>query len=311
MSTFPKIQKNNIETLQVNLGYKCNQTCIHCHVNASPSRVEMMDKDTIYMVPKVLEAYGIKCLDITGGAPELHPDFKELVLLAKSLDVKVIDRCNLTILTEPGQQDLSNFLADNKVVVTASLPCYEGDNVDKQRGEGVFKRSIYALKLLNKLGYGLNNSELVLNLVYNPQGTKLPPSQKELELAYRNHLRDKYNIYFNNLFTITNMPIKRFADHLKKLGQFDEYIELLKSSHNINNLDSIMCKTLISVDWQGYIFDCDFNQQLGIGIAGNPLRLKDLISSKKDFFGTNIIVGDHCFGCTAGNGSSCTGSLSN
>ena len=306
---FPSTKRRGFTILQANLGYKCNQTCVHCHVNAGPHRKEMMKSENIDLIPKILSSYNIQTLDLTGGAPELHPKFKELVMIAKSLGTNVIDRCNLTILSEPFQEDLANFLASNNVIITASLPCYEKDNVDRQRGEGVFKRSIDGLKKLNSLGYGQNDSNLELNLVYNPQGANLPPSQEKLERTYKRELLEKYKIRFTNLYTITNMPIKRFAFQLNCNGQLDSYINLLKESHNPVNIDSIMCKDLISVDWEGNLYDCDFNQQLGNKINGNKQHLKDLLRDKESFSNSFINVGDHCFGCTAGHGSSCGGSF--
>ena len=306
---FPTLRRSNLNTLQVNLGYKCNQTCSHCHVNAGPSRTEMMDNENIHLIPSVLNKYNIKTLDLTGGAPELHPQFRNLVNKVRSKGIDVIDRCNLTILSEPGQDDLDMFLAKQKVIITASLPCYEESNVDKQRGKGVFARSIDGLKKLNRLGYGMKDSDLILNLVYNPIGASLPPSQIDLENDYRNILKERYNIYFSSLFTITNMPIKRFAFQLASSGGFDEYMLLLKSAHNPENLRTVMCRETLSVDWQGNLYDCDFNQQLGIKIKGSYRSLKDMANKKVIKNGSSIMVADHCFGCTAGAGSSCGGAL--
>ncbi|WP_206537197.1 arsenosugar biosynthesis radical SAM (seleno)protein ArsS [Prochlorococcus sp. MIT 0601] len=308
--TFPRVKKKALSILQVNLGYKCNQACKHCHVDASPNRKEMMEKKTVDLIPKVLEMYEIKTLDITGGAPEMHPYFKELIVKCRALNVEVIDRCNLTILKEYGYEYLSEFLANNKVKVIASLPCYEESNVDIQRGNGVFKKSIEGLKDLNKLGYGNNGSNLTLDLVYNPQGDKLPPDQKGLEAIYKKELWDRYKIRFNNLLVITNMPIKRFANQLKSEGKLDSYRELLIKNYNSKNLNSIMCLETISVDWKGDLYDCDFNQQLGINNIVGPTSIAELIRNKSLIEGQLIRVGEHCFGCTAGNGSSCGGSLS-
>ena len=307
--SFPRIDKEKIDILQVNIGYKCNQACSHCHVNAGPNRLEMMDDYLISIIPKVIIEYEIKTLDITGGAPELHPRFKDLVENVSDLNIEVIDRCNLTILNEPGYEYLASFLAENKVLVTASLPCYLEENVDKQRGKGVFASSIKGLKLLNQYGYGQEGSELILNLVFNPIGPILPPDQKDLENKYKKVLLEKYNIKFNKLLALANMPINRFAEYLKAKGQLKEYLELLKRNHNPENLNFVMCKNSISIDWNGDIFDCDFNQQLRVREEKGPKNLKELLEEKKSFKNNPIYVADHCFGCTAGSGSSCGGSL--
>tara|TARA_Y100000766_G_scaffold283357_1_gene298762 strand:- start:162 stop:1106 length:945 start_codon:yes stop_codon:yes gene_type:complete len=306
---FPKIRRDFLDTLQINIGYKCNQTCTHCHVDASPSRTEMMSDDIIKLIPKVIKANNIKLLDITGGAPELHPKFKQLVKEVRSLNVEVMDRCNLTILTEPGYEKLASFLATNKVQITASLPCYLEDNVDKQRGKGVFEKSILALKQLNHYGYGLNGSDLLLNLVYNPSGPQLPPSQKELEAIYRRELQERHGIYFSNLFVLANMPINRYEKYLKIIGKLNEYNKLLKDNHNPGNLNSVMCRTTLSVDWKGYLYDCDFNQQLGMKRDGAIKHLDDLLLPIVSLKNNPITIGNHCFGCTAGAGSSCGGEL--
>ena len=297
--------------MQVNIGYKCNQSCSHCHVDASPQRWEMMSSSNIALIPKILKIYNLSCLDITGGAPELHPQFKELVLQARSLGIDVIDRCNLTILNEPGYDDLAEFLAKNKVIITASLPCYEKENVDHQRGRGVFERSIAGLKQLNNLGYGIqeNDLDLQLNLVFNPQGAVLPPPQEKLEESYRQILSERYGISFNNLYTITNMPIKRFSAQLEKSNQLLDYQKLLIKNYNPSNLEHIMCRNIISVDWQGFLYDCDFNQQLGLKFRQAPQNLFELVNQKYEFAGQSIEIGNHCFGCTAGAGSSCSGAL--
>ncbi len=291
------------------MGYKCNQCCIHCHVNAGPNRTEMMSSETIDLIKKVLVLYKIKTIDLTGGAPELHPEFRKLVITCREIGVEIIDRCNLTILTEPGQEDLADFLAANEVTVVASLPCYEEENVDKQRGKGVFEKSIIALKRLNKLGYGLSDGRLKLNLVYNPQGPSLPPDQKALEEIYRKKMSSIYGIYFSELFTITNMPINRFEGFLRATGQLTEYQNLLEKSFNKRNLDTVMCRNLLSVNWQGYLYDCDFNQQLGLRPNCKLKHLKDLLQNKLEILDMPINVDSHCFGCTAGSGSSCSGSL--
>ncbi len=307
---FPALRRAHLSTLQVNLGYKCNQSCLHCHVNASPQRTEMMDGDTIDLIVDVLKARDIDTLDVTGGAPELNRHFRRLVVAARALGVHVIDRCNLTILFEPGQEDLAEFLAAQRVEVVASLPCYAVENVDRQRGEGVFDKSIAALQRLNALGYGQPGSELPLNLVYNPQGPSLPPDQHRLEADYKRELHAHFGIEFNSLYAIANMPIQRFGSTLVSKGQFASYMQLLKDSYRAENLDTVMCKSLVSVDWQGYLYDCDFNQMLGIRLRldGAPRpHLRDLLVRRID--GDAVRVADHCYGCTAGQGSSCGGAL--
>lgn len=309
-SDFPNIHRRQLDTLQVNLGYKCNQTCQHCHVNAGPNRTEMMDEATVQLVLQVLHTRQIATLDLTGGAPELNPHFKPLVSAARQLGVRVIDRCNLTILSEPGQDELAAFLAAEGVEVTASLPCYSPANVDRQRGDGVFDRSIAGLQALNALGYGQDGSALVLNLVYNPQGAVLPPPQGPLEADYKRELLQHFGIRFNHLFALTNMPVQRFGSTLLSKGSFEDYMDLLKSAYRAENLDTVMCRSLVSVDWQGHLFDCDFNQMLGLPAAlGGKSRphLRDLLTSTAD--GASIRVANHCYGCTAGQGSSCGGAL--
>ncbi|GAB4295795.1 MAG: arsenosugar biosynthesis radical SAM protein ArsS [Methylophaga sp.] len=307
-SDFPLIRRQHLTTLQANLGYMCNQTCVHCHVNAGPNRKEQMSEANLEMLVQVLEKAQIKVLDLTGGAPEMHPAFKQLVEQATALGVKVIDRCNLTILAEPGYEDMASFLASHRVEVVASLPCYSVANVDRQRGKGVFGQSIEGLKQLNALGYGKPDSGLVLNLVYNPQGASLPPPQQQLEQDYKRELKQHFDIEFNALYTITNMPIKRFGSMLISKGTFDDYLRLLKDSYQEENLEQLMCRELISVDWQGYLYDCDFNQQLGLplGNAGHR-HLSELLNT--GFDGEKINTADHCYGCTAGQGSSCGGAL--
>jgi len=305
---FPPLRRRTLETLQVNLGYRCNQSCVHCHVNAGPNRTEMMDRETLALIPQVLAARRLAVLDVTGGAPELHPGFRELVQVARALGVKVIDRCNLTILSEPGQADLAEFLATAGVEVVASLPCYSAANVDRQRGAGVFDRSIAALHTLNALGYGREGSGLVLNLVYNPLGATLPPPQASLEATYKRELGEHFGIVFNQLYTLANMPIQRFGSLLVSKGQFNAYLRLLKENHAAGNLGNVMCRSLVSVDWRGYLYDCDFNQQLGLALAGTGRpHLRDLLGA--DLAGRPIRVADHCYGCTAGQGSSCGGAL--
>lgn len=308
LTDFPAIRRGKLDTLQVNLGYRCNQTCLHCHVNAGPTRREMMDTGSIDLVIEVLKARKIGALDLTGGAPELHAEFRRLVEAATSLGVRVIDRCNLTILFEPGQDDLAAFLAAHEVEVVASLPCYSAANVDRQRGDGVFEKSIAGIRQLNALGYAQSNSSLTLNLVYNPQGPSLPPAQEALEARYKQELFTHFGIVFNRLYTIANMPIKRFGSTLISKGQFADYMRLLKENFAAANLDGVMCKHLISVDWRGFIYDCDFNQQLALPLAGKAKpHLRDLLT--RDPEGDDIAIADHCYGCTAGQGSSCGGAL--
>jgi len=307
---FPAIRRKQLEILQVNLGYKCNQSCVHCHVNAGPARTEMMSRETVFEVIAFLKAARIATLDITGGAPELNPHFRTLVAAARELGVKVMDRCNLTILEQPGQEDLAQFLSDHEVEVVASLPCYLEENVDRQRGKGVFDASIRCLQTLNRFGYGQPGSGLALNLVYNPQGAVLPPSQDKLEQDYQHHLGESYDIAFNRLYVLTNMPIQRFGSMLISKGQFEDYMDLLKNAYQPENLDTVMCRNLVSVDWRGYAYDCDFNQMLGLPLAwrGKPrVHLRELIGA--DLAGNAIVVKDHCYGCTAGQGSSCGGAL--
>jgi radical SAM/Cys-rich protein len=309
-SDFPRMARRTLETLQVNLGYRCNQACLHCHVNASPDRKEMMGRTTIDQVLHVLSARRIGTLDVTGGAPELNPHFRHLVRTARRAGARVIDRCNLTILNEPGFEDLANFLAQERVEVIASLPCYLQENVDRQRGDHVFESSLLALRKLNALGYGIEGSDLVLNLVYNPLGPSLPPAQDALEATYKRELASRYGIAFHRLYTLANMPIARFGSTLVSQGKFASYLALLKSAHDDANLDGLMCRSLISVDYRGYLYDCDFNQMLGIPIvaADRPrLHLTDLLTAELE--GTSIAVADHCYGCTAGQGSSCGGAL--
>jgi radical SAM/Cys-rich protein len=302
---FPPLRRARLETLQVNLGYRCNQSCVHCHVNAGPNRTERMGADTIDLVLEVLKARQIGTLDITGGAPELHPDFRRLVRGARALGVTVMDRCNLTILHEPGQENLAEFLAEERVEIVASLPCYLQDNVDRQRGKGVFEDSLRALRTLNGLGYGRG---LPLNLVYNPQGPALPPSQTTLEADYKRVLKE-YGIVFDRLFVLANMPIQRFGSMLISKGEFERYLSLLQDAHLDANLDSVMCRKLVSVDWRGFLYDCDFNQMLDLAIArsGKRMHLQDLLAADLD--GQPIRVAGHCYGCTAGQGSSCGGAL--
>ncbi len=307
---FPAVRRKTLETLQVNLGYKCNQSCLHCHVNAGPTRTEMMSQETVFEVLAFLKASRVATLDVTGGAPELNPHFRTLVEAARAIGVRVMDRCNLTVLEQPGQEDLGEFLAQHAVEVVASLPCYLEDNVDRQRGKGVFETSTRVLRALNRLGYGVPDSGLTLNLVYNPQGPVLPPPQGPLEEDYRRHLKERHGIAFNQLFVLTNMPIQRFGSTLVSKGGFAAYMTLLKDAYQPHNLRSVMCRTLLSVDWRGYVYDCDFNQMLGLGLAWrgrNRVHLKELIGA--DLRNNPVSVKDHCYGCTAGQGSSCGGAL--
>ena len=307
---FPGIRRKALETLQVNLGYTCNQSCNHCHVNAGPNRTEQMDLETVTWVLDVLRAGKVKTLDLTGGAPEMNIHFRYLVSSARQLGVRVIDRCNLTILEEPGYEDLADFLAGEGVEMTASLPCYSQDNVDKQRGSGVFDKSIAALQKLNRLGYGQAGTGLLLNLVYNPQGPSLPPPQVSLQADYETFLDANFDVVFNQLFTLANMPIQRFGSTLVSKGQFNAYMDLLKGSHQDANLEGVMCRTTVSVDYLGYLYDCDFNQMLGMPLRGKGqprLHLRELLNQELD--GGTIAIADHCSGCTAGQGSSCGGAL--
>jgi radical SAM/Cys-rich protein len=303
---FPAIRRARLDTLQVNVGYRCNQSCVHCHVNAGPNRTEAMDGGTVDLVLDVLARRDIGTLDITGGAPELNPHFRRLVRAARARGIHVMDRCNLTILEQPGQDDLAEFLAHERVEIVASMPCYLQDNVERQRGKGVFDASIRGLRKLNALGYGRG---LTLNLVYNPQGPSLPPSQAELEADYKRVLGEQYGIVFDRLYVLANMPIQRFGSMLVSKGEFESYLRLLQDAHLDANLDSVMCRNLVSVDWRGYLYDCDFNQMLDLPVerAGARLHLRDLLDVSID--GRAIRVGGHCYGCTAGQGSSCGGAL--
>ncbi|MEE4461765.1 arsenosugar biosynthesis radical SAM (seleno)protein ArsS [Azotobacter chroococcum] len=313
---FPAIRRGRLEALQVNLTYRCNQRCLHCHVNAGPTRSEAMTDESLALLHQVIDAHPVQTLDLTGGAPEMHPRFREIVTHARREGLRVIDRCNLTILGEPGYEDLAAFLAEQGVEVTASLPCYSRENVDRQRGDGVFEASIAGLKTLNRLGYGMDGSGLILNLVYNPQGPRLPPPQARLEADYKARLAEDFGIHFSHLLTITNQPIARFGSTLVSKGQFNDYMQLLRDSYRPENLDAVMCRSLISVDWQGYLYDCDFNQMLDLPMAMPGLigrdrpHLRDLLRSAS-LDGNPIVTRDHCYACTAGQGSSCGGALDN
>ena len=312
---FPAIRRGRLDTLQINVGYRCNQSCVHCHVGASPHRTEEMTADITDLALEFLRRRHVKTLDITGGAPELNPHFRRLVRAARDIGVKVMDRCNLTILEVEGQEDLAEFLAGQQVEIVASLPCYLEDNVNAQRGKGVFDASIRSLRKLNALGYGREGGGLILNLVYNPQGPSLPPPQAALEADYKRILGGQHGVTFNALYTLANMPIQRFGSTLISHGTFDRYLDLLQNAHQDANLDGVMCRNLVSVDWRGYVYDCDFNQMLDLPMshgaqehgAHERPHLSDLLDAELE--NEPIRVAGHCFGCTAGQGSSCGGAL--
>lgn len=305
---FPAIARRKPDTLQVNVGYTCNLSCVHCHVNAGPNRTEQMDGATADLVLDVLQAGGFGTLDLTGGAPEMNPHFRKLVAGARALGVKVMDRCNLSILEQPGFEDMADFLAEQGVEIVASLPCYQEDNVDRQRGKGSFDASIRVLQRLNALGYG-SDPQRRLHLVFNPQGPSLPPPQAKLKADYDRFLGERFGIRFNDLYTITNMPIQRFGSMLLSKGQFDGYMQLLRDAYQDANLAGLMCRSLVSVDYRGYLYDCDFNQMLQMPMrrGGEPLHLSALL--REDVAGNPIAVAEHCWGCSAGAGSSCGGAL--
>ncbi|MGZ3789666.1 MAG: arsenosugar biosynthesis radical SAM (seleno)protein ArsS [Bacteriovorax sp.] len=303
------LSRVSIDTLQINLGKLCNQACHHCHVEAGPNRLEIMDEKTIDRIIELMRlSPSLKTIDLTGGAPEMNPHFKKLVMAARSMNLEVIDRCNLTIFYELGFEDIPEFLKEQKIHVIASLPCYTKDNVDKQRGRGVFDKSIEGLKRLNALGFGLSNTGLKLDLVYNPGGAFLPGAQAKLEADYKRELKHYFNVEFNQLYTITNMPIKRFLDDLNRQGKYEDYMNLLVNNFNPRAAESIMCKALISIGWNGQIYDCDFNQMLEIPADYKKISLWD-ISRFEDFVNKKIALANHCYGCTAGAGSSCGGAL--
>lgn len=309
---FPAVRRTKLTTLQVNLGYLCNQSCTHCHVSAGPNRREIMTASTADVVIDFMKTGMVSTLDLTGGAPEMNVNFQRLVSTARNLGLDVIDRCNLTILNEPGYEGLAEFFAENRVKVVASLPCYTEDLVDQQRGKGVHGVSIDGLSKLNSLGYGRCGTGLILDLVYNPQGPVLPPPQQILEAEYKQELGSRFGIEFSSLLTLANLPVGRFGSVLQAKGKFHDYMQLLKDSHRQEHVAAVMCRSLLSVDWQGYVFDCDFNQMLGLGLemeCGGPTHLKDLLDQSLE--GRAIQVRDHCFGCTAGQGSSCAGALDN
>ncbi|HEY5992937.1 MAG TPA: arsenosugar biosynthesis radical SAM (seleno)protein ArsS [Candidatus Udaeobacter sp.] len=303
------LRRGHAEILQVNVGKLCNLVCVHCHVNAGPKRKEIMARETIDRIIDWLAKTDIQIVDLTGGAPEMIPDFRYFIEQVKSLQPHrhIIDRCNLTILLERGYRDLASFLASNKVEIIASMPCYSPENVNAQRGEGVFEGSIAALQLLNLLGYG-TDSDLPLHLIYNPVGAFLPPSQAELEADYKRELKKHFGIVFNNLYTLTNLPIGRFASYLRRNNKLDEYMELLIQAFNPATINGLMCRNTISVGWRGEVYDCDFNQQLGMQ-WNNGARIFLWGVDSEQIEGRQIMTGDHCFGCTAGAGSSCGGAI--
>ena len=305
------LRKTKIEIIQVNVGKLCNQTCMHCHVDAGPTRKEIMNRETAEAVLTLIRKAASRTVDITGGAPELNPHFDWLVEESRKLGCHVIDRCNLTVFFEPGKEYLPEFLARHEVEVIASLPCYSKENVDKQRGKGVFDKSIDALLWLNRLGYGHPGSGLDLNLVYNPVGPFLPPSQEELQADYKERLFEDFGIVFNKLFTITNMPISRFAAYLRSTRQYEAYMELLVNSFNPAAVEGLMCRNTLSIGWDGRIYDCDFNQMLDMALPADGgegfLMVQNLVLEELE--GRAIDTGSHCFGCTAGAGSSCSGTL--
>ncbi|MBT3604377.1 MAG: radical SAM/Cys-rich domain protein [Candidatus Latescibacteria bacterium] len=296
-----------LDTLQINVGKLCNQACHHCHVDASPIRTEIMTKETVDHLLEFLSQSKVQAVDLTGGAPELNPHFRYFVERIRQMGIKVMVRCNLTVIFEPGMEDLPAFYKRHDIELVCSLPCYLEDNVDEQRGRGVYQKSIDALRTLNAIGYGQENSGLFLHLVYNPVGTSLPPGQEELEADYKRELKARFGIVFNSLYTITNMPIKRFGDFLKRRGLYQHYMNTLVQNFNVQTLNGVMCRSLVSIDWEGNIYDCDFNQMLEMHTFDQPMKVWDLIP--EELIGDKIRVGNHCFGCTAGAGSSCGGEL--
>jgi radical SAM/Cys-rich protein len=306
------LRRNSIQTIQINLGLLCNQSCQHCHINAGPQRTEIMSRQTMMQAVEVVRCTGAGTVDITGGAPEMNPDFRWLVQQMTSDKRHVIVRSNLTVLLEEGNEDLPEFLAKQHVEIVASLPCYTEENVDKQRGASTFARSVQALRQLNALGYGQDDSALMLTLVYNPNGPALPPAQAQLESDYKRILGEQYGIAFNRLLTITNSPIGRFASGLKKRNEYASYCVLLQKAFNPATLHNVMCKDQISISWDGFLYDCDFNQALGYALGnGRQFRLGELSAREivLRLIGHEITVGPHCFACTAGAGSSCQGAL--
>ncbi|MEO5341139.1 MAG: arsenosugar biosynthesis radical SAM protein ArsS [Magnetococcus sp. MYC-9] len=307
---FPPLRRDRLEILQANLGYRCNQSCTHCHVEAGPRRTESMRWQTMEELLRFAGRHAVQTLDLTGGAPEWHPRFRDLVVAARAMGLRVIDRCNLTILSEPGQGDLAPFMAAQQVEISASLPCYLAENVDRQRGRGAFAASIAGLQRLNRLGYGQPGSGLVLNLVYNPGGPSLPPEQQTLEASYRRRLGDEHGVCFNRLFVMVNMPIQRFRAQMVAQGQLESYRALLQAAFRPENLQAVMCRHLLSVDWRGFVYDCDFNQMLGLSVPHDGQEGVPLSAVwERAWPGQEIRVGSHCYGCVAGQGSSCQGAL--
>jgi radical SAM/Cys-rich protein len=304
-----ELRASRVDTLQVNVGKLCNQACKHCHVDAAPARTEIMTPETARQVIDAIRKFRIPTVDITGGAPELNPSFRYLVREARELGSRVIVRHNLTVMFEPGQQDLPQFFRGHEVEVVCSLPYFLEQQTDAQRGRGVFEKSIAALRRLNAVGYGIENTGLILNLVYNPVGAFLPPAQEGIEVDFKRELMNRFGISFNHLFTITNMPIKRFLDYLRRSGNEERYMQKLLAAFNPATIDGLMCRKLVSVDWTGRLYDCDFNQMLELGVA--PELPQTIVNfDPETFTRRRIMTGSHCFGCTAGAGSSCGGALS-
>ncbi len=303
-----ELRASQIETLQVNVGKLCNQACKHCHVDASPARTEIMSRETAAQVIKALGQFRIPTLDITGGAPELNPSFRYLVREARALKAHVMVRHNLTVMFEAGQSDLQDFFREHQVEVVSSLPYFLQEQTDAQRGHGVFEKSIAALERLNAVGYGIEGSGLILNLVYNPVGAFLPPPQGSIEADFKRELAARHNVAFNHLYTITNMPIKRFLDYLRRSGNEERYMRKLVEAFNPQAVEGLMCRNMLSVDWTGRLYDCDFNQMLELGVSSElPQTISDFEPEK--FAGRRIMTDSHCFGCTAGAGSSCGGAV--
>lgn len=302
------LERERVDTLQVNVGKLCNQSCIHCHVDAGPTRHEIMTRETVDRVISFARDSHIKTIDITGGAPELNPHFKFLVSSLRRLNCHIMVRSNLTVIVEYHEKHLPQFYKDNNVELICSLPCYLEENVNKIRGNGVYKKSIEALKMLNDIGYGKESANLMLHLVYNPADASLPPLQKELEQQYKQELLNRFGIVFNNLYVLANLPINRYERYLKKIGKYEYYLELLKENFNTEVVKRLMCRTQVSVGWDGKLYDCDFNQMLDLYLEnGKPYIIGEV--ALQELIGTDIRIGDHCYGCTAGSGSSCAGSL--
>ncbi|MCH6257134.1 arsenosugar biosynthesis radical SAM protein ArsS [Puniceicoccaceae bacterium K14] len=306
-----ELSRETLDTLQINLGKLCNLTCSHCHVNAGPKRKEIMTESTVYKILDWFTKHPTKIVDLTGGAPEMNPHFRTLVdgLISLNSEVKIIDRCNLVILNEPGYEWVGEFLASRNLEVVASMPCYTEDNVNAQRGNGVFDRSISALQELNQLGFGLDDPRHPLHLVYNPGGAWLPPEQSKLEQDYKRELKKHFDISFDRLYALTNLPVSRFASYLRRNGEYDEYMELLVNAFNPSTVNGLMCRNTLSVDWTGQIYDCDFNQMLRLHIKDGTEKLSLWGITPEDLAERAIQTAQHCFGCTAGCGSSCGGTL--